>query len=265
MTDKGKMASLLSKLAGIFKEADPDMLRELTEKQGESGDPISAMKSFTQKFSDAMKAYGEEEMPPEHPVHALKALFKEMGDFVAACDQTGSVGKRADEPITKREIELQKALDEAKAANVAAVEKAAIEKAAVEKKLADERDVRDLENEKVELRKFAAVSVNVDTDAKLFKSLKSASPDTYGRVMELLKGADAAVASNNTLNRELGSGNAGDGKGDPAWAAIEAKANEMVAKGDKTMTIAKALTLAMAQNPELVKQHYAATKPQEQK
>jgi hypothetical protein len=246
------LSKLREFITGVEKEAGP--LSEWAEQEESEPEHATGMTeklaAYCAKLGEAISGYGDGEFPPEHPVHSLKALFKEMGDTVSACNKAAETAKAAavakaaadNIEISKREVELEKKLVE------------------TEKALAVERDAAALAKVSTELRKFSHVSVNPDADAPIFKKLADTDKPAYDRVIELLSGANAAVEKGG-LTKEIGSSQPGDGKvADVAWAAIEAEAATMVA-ADPKVTKAKAIDIVMKKRPDLVKQHLASTAP----
>jgi hypothetical protein len=254
--------SFLAKLKDLFKEAEAEAgpLADWAAQEEAEPEHTLAQKlaAHCAKLGEAIGAYGDGEFPPEHPVHSLKALFKEMGDTVAACNKSeepdGDEGKPPAPPmgditksveVSKRETELAKKLADSEA-----------ELAKRDAELAKAREDAAIAATTTELRKFAHVSVNPEADAPIFKSLSETNKAAYDRVMEILSGAEGVVSKSN-LTKEIGSPLPGDGKADTAWAAIEAEADAMT-KADPKVTKAKAIDVVMKKRPDLVTQHLAA-------
>lgn len=308
-TDEGKRAmtkkqkpSILSKfLHRLFKEAEAEAeagpltewaeQEEAEEEHAEPGmtkEALAAMKAFHGKLGEAISAYGDGAgLPADHPVHALKALHKEMGDALvaheAACKEAearkeaeadfggGSEPPRSGRgmPPRRKEAEAEAEADaeaEAEGAfplgpvtkRLVAKHTAALQKrlTTVEKALADERDLRLTGEARATLAKFRGVSVDVEKDAALLKGLRETAPAMHARVLELLAGADAAVTKSDALMREIGSPQGGTAAG-TAWAEIEAEAGKLVAKGEKGLTMAKAIDRVMKLRTDLVRRHEA--------
>lgn len=252
--------SIWKKLADVFK----------AEEEAEKALP-SPIAMFCEKLGDALKSYGGVELPPEHPAHALKALHKEMSDFLASApaddvpaesepaegapaeSAEGAPAEPAEEPawksekaeLAKREMDLAKKL-----ADTEAVLKA-------------ERDQNALAGMVNVLKSLRGVSVNPEGDAPIFKRLSEVDKDAYTRMMEILNGADAVSALAEKLEKDLGSPLPGDKQsGNNAWALIEAEAAALVTKGENGVTKAQAIDIVMKKRPDLVKQHYAETSAQ---
>ncbi|MEN6605926.1 MAG: hypothetical protein ABFD60_01685 [Bryobacteraceae bacterium] len=269
-----KKKSLFKRLLSVLKEAeavDPEALREWAEGEGEGEGPehvdagvdnLGMLKAFYEKLGTAIGTYGDGAgLAADHPVHALKALHKEIGDHLAVAGKEAEARKEAaakeaaakeaeagDEEmgpgVTKRFTALEK---RAQAAEKRAEEAENIAKA--------ERTARIVEGEKTNLLKFKGLTVNPETDAALLVGLEASSPAVAKRVREILEGAEAAVAKNNLLSQELGTGRGG-ATGGTAWAEIEAEAAKLVQKDNK-LTKEGAINLVMQRNPALVKRYNA--------
>ena len=247
----------LKKLAALFKEAGP-LQDWATEEEQEP-----EHKAFADKLAAAIAAYGDGAgLAADHPLHALKALHKEM------CEQvTASAAKRAEaeavaaksndaheeDRVTKAEIavevnkaliDLQKKLDAADARATAA-----------ETLAKSERDLRELEGEKSMLRKFRHVTIDVDKDAETFAKLRHSDKAAYDLVLAKLNGAEAVAQKAALLTQDLGSPLGGAGQ--TAWAEIEAEADKIVAKGAAGITREKAIDQVMKAKPELVVRYKA--------
>jgi hypothetical protein len=245
--------SIWKKLAELFK----------AEEEAEKALP-SPIAMFCEKLGEALKSYGEVELPPEHPAHALKALHKEMSDFLAAAPaddvpaepapaEGATAGKPAEEPawksekegLAKREVDLAKKL-----ADTEAILKA-------------ERDEHALAGMVTVLKSLKGVSVNPEGDAPIFKRLSEVDKAAYSRMMEILNGAAAVSALAEKLGKDLGSPLPGDKQSaNTAWMQIEAEADALVGKGETKVTKAQAIDIVMKKRPDLVKQHYAETSAQ---
>ena len=227
---------------------------------------------FHQKMCKALEG-----LAPEHPAFGV---LKEMGDYIAmrnapappANEAPAAEGSEA--PPAPAESEAAPMPDFAKSAAVdvnksiadavaEAIAKRDVEHAArlaeTEQVLKSERDAVALASHVAELRKFAHVSVNPEADAPVFKRLAETDRSAYDRVIELLKSADAVTtttAANGPLTTEIGSPMPGDASTSNAWAQIEAQAAEL-AKEDKRITKAKAISIVMEKRPDLVKRHTA--------
>lgn len=249
--------------------------QEETEAEHAEKSPSSPIAMFCDKLASALSAYGNEELPPEHPATALKALYKEMSDFVAAGaapagnssappfgDSAAPPFGKSDDapPIGEPPAEVPAPIVEPPVSPAPPADD--VEKSDLKKRLADaeaiikaERDTRALADMKTVLKSITTVAINPDADAPLFKRMQETDSVAYSRVMEILKGADAAGA----LSREIGSPLPGDkASGNVAWTTIEAEA-ETLRKSDPTGKITKhqAIDIIMKRRPDLVKQHNA--------
>ena len=248
----------MKKLMALFKEAGMD--KEANTEQPGAEHPL---KAFSDKLKAAMAAYGDGAgLAADHPLHALKALEKEMDDVMCAATAKAAADKEAaakaaaepdeEDDVTKAAIqtEVNKALEgvnkkladaEARATASEAVAKAA-------------REAQEVEVEKTALRKFRHVTVDVEKDAPLFAKMRAADKATYDFMIAKLDAAEAVTKKANLLEQDLGSPLGGGGQ--TAWAEIEAEAAKVVAKGEG-MTIEKAIDRVMKDRPELVKRYKA--------
>lgn len=254
---------VMKEAEGAYKEGEAEGAMKEAEGAAPAMHPthLDALRGHVQKLTDAIAAYGEAELPAEHPVHSLKALHKEMSDYLkeaeSACKEAEGESEAEGEAeaeaegempeghvtkskVNKREVELAKKLE------------------SVEKALGEQIEKAALAEQSAELRKFRGVSVNPETDAPIFKSLKTVQPETYARVMEILKAADESVATSGVLTSTLGSPNAGAPINESAWAEIEKEAESLVQKSETKLTKAQAIDVVMKKRPDLVKRHLDA-------
>ena len=281
--------------SGLMKDGDAGPLQDWAsqeetepEHQGHQPPPqqkdaaVESMKAHHAKLGEALKAYGDGAgLPADHPFHALKALHKELGDKIAEADAAakpkladadaeaeaddmGDVTMSADADadadadagprvqkltkghlaLSKRVVDLQKKLD--------AADKRATEAETIAK---SERDLRELESEKVTLRKFRHVTIDVEKEAPAFLKMRTADKSSYDLMMNKLAGAEAIAKKNEQLTRDIGSPLAGGSAS--AWAQIEAEAAKIIEKGEKGITQEKAIERVMKARPDLVRQHRA--------
>ena len=244
--------TLRERLLEFFK-AEPD------------GDEMTPMKGFYSKLEEALKVYGDGAgLAADHPLHALKALHKEMGNYISAgCGTAKSEEPPAEEP---KAVEEPPKVEEPPVVEPV-VEKVAVEdveKADLKKRLAEteevlksEREARDLKDMIETLKSFSMISINPEQDAPIFKSLKDTNQPTFDRLMQILKGADATATATEVLTKDIGSPLPGDkSSSNTAWMRIEAEA-EPLTKGENAVTKAQAIDIVMKRRPDLVKQHYA--------
>ena len=256
--EKYMTKSIWAQMADVFKRkaAEPD--------------EDDQMKAFHGKLGKAIEAYGDGAgLPSDHPLHALKALHKEIGDVMAGCstqksaDETVPVETPApvEEPVIPPVEEPAPAPVEEPAPSAEDVEKAAkvveLSKAldVAKAELAAEREKADMKEMIDLLKSLNRVSINPEADAPIFKSLKGQNEPAYNRVIELLKSADAVAALTDAITKTVGSDQGGDGKTNDAWTQIEREAAELQ-KSDEKITKAQAITVVMAKRPELVRKHY---------
>lgn len=241
----------LKKLTDLFKEAGLDKASEAAPDD---------MQDACDKLAAAMAAYGDGAgLAADHPLHALKALHKEMSDKIGARATAKAEAEKAAEPkeeeddVTKAAIQeevskgladIRKQLDDA---NKRATAAEAISKA--------DREAREVEVEKTTLRKFRHVTVDVDKDAAMFAKMRAADKPAYDFMIAKLDAAEAVAKKAGDLERDLGSPLGGAGQ--TAWAEIEAKAAEIVSKGAAGITQEKAIDQVMKAHPDLVRRYRA--------
>jgi hypothetical protein len=246
--------NLLKRLARLFKD--------------EGSNPVLA---FCDKLNSAIQMYGDTELPPEHPIHSLRSLHKEMTDFVAGTapseagegegEEPPKAEDDANQPPNSGEAPPPKEEKTEKAAEKTAEQQEA--DAQVAKRLADaeaelaaNREAQALQEVTEVLKSFRNLTINSEADAPIFKSLAASAPDVYSRILEVLKSAEAQL-TDTLLLKEIGSGQQNARAGNLlAWSQIEAEADSMVAKGE-SLTRAQAIDIVMKKRPDLVKQHYA--------
>jgi hypothetical protein len=259
--------TFLKKLAILFKEAGPmqDWARE-EETEPEHKDAADPMQEATDKLATAIAAYGDGAgLAADHPLHALKALHKEMSDGIAMrqTNKTAEVeaARKAAEAddvdaggrVTKAEIQIEvnKAIVDMNK-KLEATEARAV---AAETLAKSERDLRELDGEKMTLRKFKHVTLDVEKDAPVFAKLRVTDKPLYDLMIAKLNAAEAIVQKAAVIEQDLGSPLGGAGQ--TAWAEIEAEADKIVAKGATGITREKAIDQVMKARPELVKKYKA--------
>lgn len=254
----------------------------------DAGYSMGALKAHHEELGAAIKSFGDpSKLPADHPVHKLMSSHKALGDRIAEHEakEAAAAAKRKDAEV---EADADAGLEDvmhavgepygpqtgkpgvakaiAKAifgrvnGRMTAIEKRAVDAEAraekAEKIAKAEKDARDLEGVRVDLRKCAKAGVDADKDAAEFLALKQASPAVYDKTIEKLNATAAQVTKADELQRELGS-NRDDMTGEgTAWGVIEAEADKIVAKGDKGMTKHKAIDLVMKKRPDLVRKYY---------
>lgn len=248
------MNAIMKKLMDVLKEAG------ILKDAAAVAEPDD-MQVACDKLAAAMAAYGDGAgLATDHPLHALKALHKEMTEKLAARTAKAAADKEAaasaaageEEPVDKAAIqtEVNKAIEPMQKA-LADATKRATDAEAIAK---SEREQREVAEERAVLRKFRHVTVDVDKDAVTFAKLRAADKATYDFMMQKLDAAEAVAKAAAAMERDLGSPLGGGG--DTAWAEIEVEAAKIVAK-DATWTIEKAIDKVMQDRPELVKRYKA--------
>lgn len=249
--------NILKKMQALLKEAGVPMPEQAGDEH--------PLKVFAAKLAQATAAYGDGAgLAADHPLHALKALEKEMNDVMAsatakaaadkeAADKLAAAPKEEDDDVNKAAIatEVNKALEPMQKA-LAAAEKRAADAETIAK---SEQGLREVEVEKTVLRKFSRVTVDVEKDAPVLADLRKNNKPAYDFMIAKLDAAEAVAKKAAVLEQDLGSPLGGAGQ--TAWAEIEAKAAELVTKDAKGLTIEKAIDRVMQQQPELVKRYKA--------
>jgi hypothetical protein len=262
--------TFFKRLADLFKEAEAGGLMPLTHSAEPAADGLDQLKANHAALGEAIKAYGTHELPPEHPVHALKGIHERMGKDIAAKEAAAGCAPQVtksdeDDPedpmnadVAKRMEAVEKTMvDLRKRAEDAEVKaKTAEERATKAEEIAKaEKDARALETEKTALRKFRHVQIDVEKDAPVFKKLRETDQASYDAVMQKLTAAEAVAKTARVLEHEIGSSLEG-GPGGSAWKEIEAEAEKLVSK-DTKLTKAKAIERVMETRTDLVKRYYA--------
>lgn len=230
---------------------------------------MSALKAFHEKLGSVIGTYGDGAgLPADHPLHALKALHKEMGDHLTKCSKEAEAEAEAIKARKEAEAEAEAdaALGPIRKSNAAiskafvklekAVEAANARAEAAEKIAKSEREARAVEIQKAALRKYSGVPVNPDTDAAMLHTLAESHPEIAKRVTEILNGADEAIKKGRLFD-EVGSPRVGDAGSDTAWALIEAEAEKVIQKSSTKLTKEQAIDAVMKSRPDLVKQYRA--------
>lgn len=248
------MNAIMKKLYDVLKEAG-------IVKEAPAAEP-DEMQAVCDKLAAAMAPYGDGAgLAADHPLHALKALHKDVSDKLAARTAKAAADKEAAakaaegqednvdkaavaDQITKALEPLQKQLVDA---NKRATDAEAIAKS--------EREAREVSEERTNLRKFRHVTVDVDKDAVTFAKMRRDDKTTYDFMMSKLEAAENVAKAAKALEQDLGSPLGGGAN--TAWAEIEQKAGEMVQKGGNGLTIEKAIDKVMQEHPELVKRYKA--------
>lgn len=97
-------------------------------------------------------------------------------------------------------------------------------------------------------RQFDSLPVKPEEFGLVLKSIAKANLDAYTKVEAVLLAANEACKKGNIIDKQIGSDGADSG-GD-AWAAVEAKAGELM-KSNPSMTKEQAQTKVLRDNPEL--------------
>jgi hypothetical protein len=105
------------------------------------------------------------------------------------------------------------------------------------------------------LKSFKHIAVDLATDVAIFRKMKSDSPAAFERTMAMMKANDTQLADAQQF-ANVGSGMPGTVSGD-AWAEIEAKAAQLVAKAGAAMTKAQAIDTVLMDpaNQSVVKRY----------
>lgn len=257
---------------------------------------LNALKVHHADLGKAIDAYGDtSKLPADHPVHALKALHKELGEHIvqheAMHKEAAALHQSMATPVpTDKEAEfglgdgeggipnqksaeadagmghITKRLRTALAKQHADLKKRADQAEARAKAAEDiakgERDLRVLDEVKTELRKFRHVQIDIEKEAPVFKKLREHDKPLYDAMVAKLAAANEVAKAGKALTQEIGSsadGTEGGGSAS-AWARIEASAEKMFEKSTVTVSKQKAIDKFM-QTPDgkkLVAEYNAA-------
>ena len=259
---------------------------------------LTSMKVHHADLGKAIDAMGDcSKMPADHPVHALKALHTQLGNDIAAkaAEEASAApaapaegepggegvemsvnepyGPQTGQPgVGKMFRLLTRGVDKRFEIVKADLAKANDRADRAEKIAKQERDARELDGVKVELRKFDKLGIDVEKEAPKYLVLKQAGEAVYQHALEVLKGTQAQIAKADSLMQELGASGDGmvGGSGEKAaYAACEAAAAKLmdgVAKGasGKLLTpqqaIAKVFEMKTPEHKNLVNAYYMAQK-----
>lgn len=243
-----KDSTLLKRFVALLKSdnpIDPELIDDT--------DNLDELDAVQTEMADALDG-----LPADHKLRAVHKSFADMVADKKKKKKASKVEMRADgmsdedvdkvnKMIAKRTDDIQKSLD---AANVRVAEAESIAKS--------ERATRELTEVKVELAKFDRLTLDIEKEAPLYKSVRESNKPAYDSMMATLTAANEVAKANGALETTIGSGVPSTGKSN-AWAEIEAKAMAIVAKGDTKLTKAKAINLVMedAANFDLVKRYQA--------
>lgn len=151
--------------------------------------------------------------------------------------------------VTKALADVQKK-HEAEVAKLTTANTALAATIEVEKAARLDGEMRDI------LKSFKHVSVDLNKDVPRFRKMKVADPESYDRAIEMLKAADAQLATSKSFET-IGSGRSG-GRGN-AWEEIKNLAKKNVTKGANGVTLEQAIddVCMDPDNIELVKRYRA--------
>lgn len=213
----------------------------------------SVLKSLTQVFASVNKAFSKESVAglkeamakiDDKESDAYKGLEKVLSDMEAAGaemhDEPDGDEMPADKAVSKRFAEQD--------GQIEALRKRAESAEVIAKRLLDERDTAEVT---AVLKSFSAVPFKVEdaNEVALFKSLRQNNRPAFDRVVELLTAVDKQAADG--LYKEIGSSAPGSVEGS-AWAELERKADDEIAKSSTPLTREQALDKVMKNNPKLV-------------
>lgn len=235
--DEAKREQLLKEAEEAMKAAP---IPGSPEHESQEMQHIQALHNLHKSIGAHLKAHGVTEGHGQVLDKIHKALHPMLKD--AGCD----MGEDGAMPDTHVPAEVTKRLTD--------VEKRNVE---LEKLLQDERNTR-LDGQMVTLLKsFKATPFNTDekdenNDIQKFRKMQNIDPNGFDRMVELFKAADAQLATQTFLRKNLGtsrSGNAGS-----AEARLMAKADAIIQKDGK-LTKEQAFEQASLENPDLVTEY----------
>jgi len=269
-------------------DADADE-NEGDENEGDENEPgspahesaemghIKALEALHSQMGKDIDGFGDtSKLPADHPVHKLRAAHEALGTHIAERKEALAEARKEAEARRKEaadgeDLEMEAAADEIPEEHMRKmqdyitkreerltqrVEKAEARAAKAEILAKAEQSVRELGEVKTELRKFDHVPLDIEKEAADFKALRDVSPKAYATLLAKLSAANEVAKTARKLEKDLGSGlDNATGKGS-AWAEIEQLASTLLAKGEKGITHAKAVTRVMEQHPELVRKYY---------
>ena len=189
----------LAKMAGPL----ADWARQ-EETEPQHGD-LAKLKAHHEALGKAIDGMGDAtKLPADHPVHALKALHKELGDSIAAkeaamappaegepeIDECADPGMMKRDAIAKAErLELTKRIE--------AAEKRATDAETIAKGELEKREVGEL---RTQLAKFRNLTIDVDKEVADFRSIQKADPKAFGLLIAKLAAADVIAAKGDALD-----------------------------------------------------------------
>ena len=223
--------TIVKQILGLFSESD----------EGKRKEAVAQLSKAIEKDDMAMASHDPDNADCKC-AECMAKLDKEKLDK-EGLEMKAEVGKKL-VAIEKANADLVKSNADLVTSNATLA--ASIE---VEKNLRLDRDMVDI------LKSFKATPFKLegaDSDVAKFRKMKADSPDTFARVMEVLKAAAAQAAAGLLFARDLGSGRTGTGS---AWDQLEAKADALIEKDTKGITREQALEKIMLQNPKLVQQY----------
>lgn len=236
LVDEGANSQAFIKLYKRKETTGPMKIEEILQKmKPEHADAIRA---------EVAKAKAEVPEEVETELNKAKAdLAKATEDLAKKDLESVETAKKKDEEPDFEEVlksldpSIQKYFNDLNAQKIAAEE--------VAKRAAEEKATNEAVSKAKELK-----SLPIEED-KLVEVLKSVSPEVH----EVLKAANKAIEDNGLFD-EIGKSKSKDGEDNAAsdaWSKIEKKA-EALAEEHK-ISKAKAITMAVQQNPELYKEY----------
>lgn len=268
----------VSKADGIFKEEDSVMFADLLQDKeirdkvwgmvwiledsicsilnGEDADKSSLIQTTVEQFKTAITALTKNEKGGNKSMDELQKAQEELAKAnVRISELEGSVAtltKERDEAIAKSEPPKEtidkSQLPEAVVKQLETLEKTNKENAEAIKKMKDEAVTTEMIAKSAEIGAISAEGVVVH---EVLKSIKKASEDTFGKLMTLLKAADARIKEAGLFKEQGGEGRT---TGLSAHEQIVAKAIELK-KSKPHLSDAQAYTEVYNSDIELRKQY----------
>lgn len=225
------------------------------------------------KFEDILKSLPEdqqavvkqamEDAKAELPEGACSAEDKKKLEDDLAVEKAKT--EKLEDEVAKAKGQTQTEEDILKNANLDPAVKALVESSLSKAKAAEAAVVK-MREEKLEaeyIGKAKEVNLIPEADTKVVSLLKSINgvDGAVDAVMDILKSANELISKGQAFG-ELGAngdqGSLANGSADAAWAEIEKAADSLVVKGQ--VSKAKAIEMAIAQNPKLYDAYVAALK-----
>lgn len=213
-----------------------ELLKSLSEEQQELI-KSELGKAAEQTKEDVAKAATEQE-------ELLKAKDDMIAELEAKMKEKEEAMKKRDD--SQEEEDIFKGLSPVLKAQFEDVQKRAAAAEAVVKALEEEKLTKQYEEV---AKSFDKLPINANEVGSIFKSLAKSDQAMYNKLETLFKSFNEMV-SKGDLFKELGSGKPG-GTAQKPWDVIKSKADEMVTKGEGSVSKEQAIAAVLKEHPEL--------------